>query len=75
MTTEIPPTTSVKVPVTCSQCRKDLTYTITYSAPDRRHWVLHCTFCGTEEEEAKQRRRQLFANGGNIYIGSYWGPE
>lgn len=72
---DIPPTVSVTVPVSCTQCNKDMTYTISYKDAKHRHWSLHCTYCGREEDEQRQSRRQLWANGSTIYVGSYWGPD
>lgn len=71
-TVELPPNVRRQVPVTCEFCGQDMTFSVTYFRYDRRRWVLHCTYCGEISDEQDQRRRTLRANGGTIYIGTYW---
>lgn len=69
-----PHTTSRVVPVTCTDCRADMTYTIMWQDADHRTWYLHCETCGVHEAEQDQTRHHLWVNNHTVYVGSYWGP-
>lgn len=65
--------TTTVVPVTCTNCCRDMALTVTTYNENLRHWTLDCPACGRHEDESFQMRQDLYVNEVD-YLGSYWRP-
>lgn len=76
MSVTYPHTSTKVVPVSCTNCDADLTYTNVYADADHCTWSLHCTACGSlEAGPQNELRRHLWVNCDTIYVGSYWSSD